>query len=164
MASDPILILGSGMAALGAASRIAAEGRPAVLFDGNAYPGGHTATFDAGAGFLFDDGPHVSFTKDERIRELFAANVDGAFEDVPAHINNYWHGSWIPHPVQMHLYGLPTDLIVAIIRDYVAVHVTERAGGARLRDVAAMRPTATPSPKPSRWSMAGSTTRRRWTG
>lgn len=125
MASDPILILGSGMAALGAASRLAAEGRSAVLYEANPYPGGHTATFPVGAGFLFDDGPHVSFTKHARIRELFAANVDGAFEDVPAHINNYWHGSWIPHPVQMHLHGLPTDLVVAIIRDFVAVHTTE---------------------------------------
>ena len=41
-------------------------------------------------------------------------------------INNYWHGSWIPHPVQMHLYGLPTDLVVNVIRDFVAVHSVGR--------------------------------------
>lgn len=124
MTNDPILILGSGMAALGAASRLAAEGRKAVLYDANPYPGGHTATFDAGGSFLFDDGPHVSFTKDQRIRDFFAENVDGAFEEVGARINSYWHGSWITHPVQVHLHGLPVDLVVAIIRDFVKVHAT----------------------------------------
>jgi protoporphyrinogen oxidase len=122
MTSQPIVILGSGMGGLGAATRLEAERQPVVLYDANPYPGGHTATFNAGQGFLFDDGPHVSFTKDERIRDLLAANVEGAFEDVPAVINNYWHGQWIPHPVQTHLHGLPTELIVAIIRDFVAVH------------------------------------------
>ena len=117
---------GTGMAALGAASRLADERRSAVLYDAHQYPGGHTATFDAGQGFLFDDGPHVSFTKHDRIRDLLAANVEGNFQDIAARINNYWHGSWIPHPVQMHLYGLPTDLVVDIVRDFVAVHSVER--------------------------------------
>jgi protoporphyrinogen oxidase len=126
MADHPILILGTGMAALGAASRLEAEDRAAILYDANLFPGGHTATFDAGQGFLFDDGPHVSFTKHERIRDLLAANVDGAFEEVRARINNYWHGSWIPHPVQMNLHGLPTDLVVDIIRDFVAVHSSDQ--------------------------------------
>jgi protoporphyrinogen oxidase len=108
------------MAALGAASHAADAGESVVLYDRNTYPGGHTATFSVGGGFLFDDGPHVSFTKDERIRELLARNVDGAYEDVKARINNYWRGTWIPHPVQMHLYGLPVDLIVPIVSDFVA--------------------------------------------
>ena len=45
-----------------------------------------------------------------------------------ARINNYWKGSWIAHPVQMHLHGLPDDLVVRIIRDFVdaqAAGVTE---------------------------------------
>ena len=126
MAARPILILGTGMAGMGAASRLADEGRPAILYDANTYPGGHTATFDTGRGFLFDDGPHVSFTKHDRIRDLLAANVEGAFRDIPARINNYWHGAWIPHPVQMHLYGLPTDLVVKIIRDFVAVQTGDQ--------------------------------------
>ena len=92
-----------------------------MLYDANSYPGGHTATFDVGGGFLFDDGPHVSFTKDEQFADRLAANVDGRFEQVAARINNYWRGSWITHPVQMHLHGLPTDLVVDILRDFVTV-------------------------------------------
>ena len=68
----------------------------------------------------------MSFTKHDRIRDLLAANVEGNFRTFAARINNYWHGAWIPHPVQMHLYGLPTDLVVKIIRDFVAVHSVGR--------------------------------------
>lgn len=130
MPRDPIVILGTGMAALGAATRLAAEERPSVLYDANSYPGGHTATFDVGGGFLFDDGPHVSFTKDEQFADRLAANVDGRFEQVAARINNYWRGSWITHPVQMHLHGLPTDLVVDILRDFVAA----QSGQPEVRD------------------------------
>src|SRR6266513_1543745 len=83
----PIVILGSGMAGLGAASALAAEGMPGVCYDKNAYYGGHTATFGDPNGFLFDEGPHVSFTTNARIQELFAQNVDHRFETVRAHIN-----------------------------------------------------------------------------
>jgi protoporphyrinogen oxidase len=124
VSNEPVIVLGSGMGALGAASHVVDTGLPVALYDANSYPGGHTATFSVGGGFLFDDGPHVSFTKDERIRDLLARNVDGAFEDVKARINNYWHGTWIPHPVQMHLHGLPTDLIVSIISDFVSARET----------------------------------------
>ena len=37
-------------------------------------------------------------------------------------VNNYWRGHWIRHPAQTNLHGLPTDLLVAIIKDYVAAH------------------------------------------
>ncbi len=114
-----IVVLGTGMAAMGAAGHIAAAGRHAILYDASTYAGGHTATYDGGDGFLFDDGPHVSFTKDVRIRDLLAANVDGAYEEVKAQINNYWRGYWIPHPVQLHLYGLPTELVVDVVGDFV---------------------------------------------
>jgi protoporphyrinogen oxidase len=118
--TDPVVVIGTGMGGIGAGHRIAAAGRPAVLVDRNPYPGGHTATFPAGEGFLFDDGPHVSFTKDERIRQMLTAAVEGREQDIPAGINSYWHGHRIDHPVQMHLFGLPTELVVRVIRDFVA--------------------------------------------
>ncbi|HEY2593799.1 MAG TPA: NAD(P)-binding protein, partial [Chloroflexota bacterium] len=112
-------ILGSGMAALGAATALAAEGVAATCYDKNAYYGGHTATFAHSNGFLFDDGPHLSFTKNTRIQELLAANVDGEYEQVTARINNYWHGYWMAHPAQCNLHGLPPELITNIVCDFV---------------------------------------------
>ena len=37
-------------------------------------------------------------------------------------IDNYWRGHRITHPVQCSLVGLPTDLVVDAIRDFVTVH------------------------------------------
>lgn len=116
------VVLGTGFAAYGAARVLAAEGVPFVCYDKNPYPGGHTATFADGSGFVFDDGPHVSFTKDEEIRALLAENVDGAYQDVAARIASYWHGHWLRHPAQCNLHGLPTDLVASILRDFVDTH------------------------------------------
>lgn len=114
-----VVVLGTGMAALGAAHRLHELGITCALYDEKSYIGGHTATFSSGDGFRFDEGPHVSFTRDNRIRDLFAQNVDGAYREVDAMINNYWRGHWIQHPAQLNLHGLPTDLIVDVVTDLV---------------------------------------------
>jgi predicted NAD/FAD-dependent oxidoreductase len=54
--SAPVVILGSGMAALGAAERLRATGEPFLVFDASSYYGGHTASFRHPGGFVFDDG------------------------------------------------------------------------------------------------------------
>jgi len=117
-----IVILGSGMGGFGAAYRFHAEGITPVMYDKNAYHGGHTASFHYDSGFLFDQGPHISFTKDPRIQELFADAVDQRYETVQINLNNYWRGHWPLHPVQLHLYGMPEDVIVKVITDFVEEH------------------------------------------
>jgi protoporphyrinogen oxidase len=114
----PVAILGTGMAAFGAAHHLASQGVPSICYDKNAYFGGHTATFTHPSGFVFDDGPHVSFTKDERIQELLADCVGQRFEYVQMHVDNYWRGYRIKHPVQCNLYGLPSDLVSRIVVDF----------------------------------------------
>lgn len=114
-----IVVLGSGMAGFGAASRFRTEGIRPVLYDKNPYYGGHTASFRDRDGFLFDLGPHISFTKDPRIQNLFAECVDQKYEAVQINLNNYWRGLRITHPVQLHLNALPRELIVEIITDFV---------------------------------------------
>jgi protoporphyrinogen oxidase len=90
-----------------------------VVYDKDRFSGGHTATFSHPTGFLFDAGPHVSFTKDTRIQELFAAAVGGAYETVHYRLNNYWRGHWITHPVQCNLHGLPPDLVTKILLSFI---------------------------------------------
>jgi len=114
-----IVVLGSGMAGFGAANRLHAEGITPTMYDKNAYHGGHTASFRHSSGFLFDIGPHISFTKDPRIQELFAASVGQQYETVQINLNNYWRGYWPQHPVQLHLHGLPEDVILKVITDFV---------------------------------------------
>jgi protoporphyrinogen oxidase len=116
----PVAVIGSGMAAMGAAHALREAGRSVVCFDARDYAGGHTATFAAGDGFLFDDGPHLSFTKDERIAALLADAVEGRYRTVHAVIDNIWHGHRLRHPVQLNLHGLPPELIVSVLDDFVA--------------------------------------------
>jgi len=116
----PVAVLGSGMGGMGAAHALREAGRSPVCFDASDYAGGHTATFPAGGGFLFDDGPHLSFTKDERLADLLAAAVDGHYRTVQAVIDNMWHGRRIRHPVQLNLHPLPPELVVAVLTDFVA--------------------------------------------
>jgi protoporphyrinogen oxidase len=113
-----IVILGSGMGGYGAAYRFHNEGIKPVMYDKNSYYGGHTASFPD-SGYVFDQGPHISFTKDTRIQELFAESVGGKYESMALNLNNYWRGHWPQHPVQLHLHGLPEDIVVKALSDFV---------------------------------------------
>jgi len=119
MGTPNIVVIGSGMAGYGAAHRLHGEGIAPVMYDKNSYYGGHTASFRYESGFLFDVGPHISFTKDSRIQELFADSVGQQFETIQINLNNYWRGHWPLHPVQLHMYGLPEDVIIKVISDFV---------------------------------------------
>jgi protoporphyrinogen oxidase len=119
MSNTNIVVLGSGMAGFGAAHRLHAEGITPAMYDKNSYHGGHTASFRFESGFLFDLGPHISFSKDPRIQQLFAESVNQEYETVQISLNNYWNGYWPKHPVQLHLHGLPEDTIVKVINDFV---------------------------------------------
>jgi protoporphyrinogen oxidase len=114
-----IAIIGSGMAAFGAAHRLSAESIDVTLFDKSAVSGGHTVSTRYEPGFIFDIGPHVSFTKDERIQSIFAESVGGEFETHDYRFSNYWQGCWVGHPAQTNLHGLPVDVIVQVINDFV---------------------------------------------
>ena len=117
-----IVILGAGMAGFGAAYQLANEGVRGVIYDERPAIGGHTSSRASADGFIFDDGPHISFTKDQRFRDLLADAVDGAFERINAYVNNYWQGHWIKHPAHANLHGLPTDLIIKCVEELVAVN------------------------------------------
>jgi protoporphyrinogen oxidase len=86
-----IVVLGSGMAALGASYRLRQEKAPHVAYDMNREPGGHTSSHPDEHGFVFT-----------------------------AQVNNYWHGHWVKHPAQCNLFGLPTELVVRVIEDMFA--------------------------------------------
>jgi protoporphyrinogen oxidase len=123
-----IVVLGTGMAGFGAAYRLNRAGIMPIMYDRNGYHGGHTTSFRYDTNFVFDQGPHISFTKDPRIQDLFADSVDQRYETVQINLNNYWCGYWPRHPVQLHLHGLPEEVIVKVIADFVE----ERQGPERL--------------------------------
>jgi len=120
-----ICILGTGMAGFGASHRVQEAGRKPILFDKRGHFGGHTASFVYEGRYTFDEGPHVSFTKNERVQKILADAIDGKYETLNTKVNNYWKGHWIKHPAQINLHGLPTDLITRVITDFVAAQHTD---------------------------------------
>lgn len=126
-----IAIIGAGFAGFGAAHALAGSNTDVTVYEKRHVHGGHTSTHAYQDGFLFDEGPHISFTQNERLQELFAESIGGSYERLRASVNNYWQGYWIKHPAQVNLHGLPTDLVAACIRDFVeASH--KPAGDARI--------------------------------
>ena len=113
-----VSIIGSGLAGTAAAHGLSKLERDSVIYEAHDYTGGHTHS-DVVDGFTFDEGPHVSFTKDERVRDIFASGA-GEIEELTAHITNYFEGHWITHPAQVHLFGLDPDMVTSCITDMVA--------------------------------------------
>ena len=119
MAKPNVVVLGSGMGGYGAAYRLHTEGVTPMMYDKNSYYGGHTTSVQYETGFIFDVGPHISFTKDPRIQDLYADSVDQRYESIEITLKNYWQGHWPLHPVQLHLHGLPEETVVKVINDFV---------------------------------------------
>ena len=121
----PFVVLGTGMAGLGAGYVLEQASVPFFCYDKNSYFGGHTRSFRYDSGFVFDEGGHISFTKHSHVRDVLAENVQGHFEERSLSIDNYWRGYRIPHPVQCNLRGLPVELVIKVIQDFVAVQGRE---------------------------------------
>ena len=128
-----ICIIGAGMAGFGAAHQFHKNGIESTIFEKNDYYGGHAASFSKN-GFIFDDGPHISFTKDQRLRDLFDGSVNHKIEHSKANVNNYWKGYWIKHPAPVNLHGLPTELVVNIIKEFFETQDKRRGDIKNYRD------------------------------
>jgi len=116
-----VTIIGAGLSGLAAAQRFQDNGWNPVVYEKNSYVGGHAYTHSIN-GFLFDEGPHISFTKSGKIQSLFAQAVEDQFIEHNSLVYNLWQGYWIRHPVQFNLFGLPTDLIQRCLLDFVNAH------------------------------------------
>jgi len=112
------VVIGAGLAGLAASDVLAAAGREVEVFEANPYWGGRTRSLEEG-GFVFDEGPHVSFTTDPKVQETFSRGA-GEVEEFGARITNAFRGRWITHPAQCHLYGLDPELVTDCIVDFVS--------------------------------------------
>ena len=115
---DKIAILGSGTAGLGASHELVKNGLKPIVFEKNDHYGGNAASFKRD-GFLFDKGPHISFTKNEMVQLLWAESVKNKYNTLKVEVNNYWKGHWIKHPAQVNLNGLPIDFVVDIVDEII---------------------------------------------
>lgn len=70
-------------------------------------------------GFIFDEGPHSSFTEEAYVQRLFSKSVDGRLNTIFPKILNRYGSYWLRHPVQTNLKDIPVDLVVDCILDFV---------------------------------------------
>lgn len=102
-----ILILGAGLTGLSTSFHIGHE--KCLLLESQDRPFGHIGS-DRRDGFIWDQGPHVSFTKNEYVKQLFERSVSGGFEEFEVKVGNYYRGHWITHPAQTSMHQLPEPL------------------------------------------------------
>lgn len=112
-----VTILGAGLAGLSTSYHLR---QPSVLLEKNHHAGGHIHSEHVD-GFTWDEGPHLSFTKYDYVRELFAANVDQEFLEYEVTTGNYFRGHYIPHPAQSNLYAVPEPIRSECVRDFLAM-------------------------------------------
>lgn len=105
------IILGAGIAGLGAAHGAKRHGQSTVIFESRERAGGLLDNFSID-GFRFDTAVHLSFATEPEVREIF--------DKTPYWTHNpesfCWDaGFWLKHPVQNNMYPLPSDEKVALI-------------------------------------------------
>lgn len=99
---DGVIVLGAGLAGLGCARDLPG----CRVFEAAPHPGGHAYSHHMG-GVHFDQGAHISHSKDEEFVRLTAAAAGEVVTISPSVVKNHSRYGWHGYPVQNHLADLP---------------------------------------------------------
>lgn len=114
--NNPILILGAGIAGLGAAYKLSDSDQQIIVLEKDDTYGGLCGNFTID-GFRFDRFVHFSFAKNEEVNKIFAEGSAEVYRHTPNPFNLY-HNLWIKHPAQNNLFPLPEEEKYKIIADF----------------------------------------------
>ena len=117
------LILGAGIAGLGAAYALRKAGKTALVVERDSTYGGLCGNIEID-GFRFDRFVHFTFTQNDEVNAIFKASCGELIKHTPNPFNIY-HRQWIKHPAQNNLFPLVTDEKEEIIRDFKARPVVD---------------------------------------
>lgn len=115
---DNTVILGAGIAGLGAAHACKKKGIMPVVLEKDDTFGGLCGCFTI-KGFTFDRFVHLSFAKEEKVLNIFNASAGKVLTHIPNPYNIY-HRQWIKHPAQNNLFPLEEGEKKRIIDDFLA--------------------------------------------
>jgi protoporphyrinogen oxidase len=115
MEKIPVVILGAGVAGLGAAYRAAELGRHAVVFEARPTAGGLLDNFCID-GFRFDHSVHLSFATEKLVREIFDKTP---YYSHPSDSYCFETDRWLKHPVQNNLYPLHPNERMTLIKSFL---------------------------------------------
>ena len=111
-------ILGAGLSGLSAADHLSKKGVPYIMYEAKSHGGGHIYS-EAVDGFTWDEGPHVSFTPHEYVKNYFAHNCEQQFLEYKTNPTNFYKDTWIPHPAQSNMYAIAEPLRTECINDVI---------------------------------------------
>ena len=111
------IILGAGIAGLGAGYALRRKGEACVILEKDGTYGGLCGNFTI-QGFRFDRFVHFSFAKDEAVNGLFFSGSPEVWHHEPIAYNIY-QGKWIKHPAQNNLFPLEENEKERIIQDFL---------------------------------------------
>ena len=109
-------ILGAGITGLSCSYHLGHQN--CQIYEQKSHSGGHIYSHIR-EGFIWDEGPHVSFTENAYVQELFKQSVDGNFLDYQVEVSNYYQGNWIPHPAQSNLFAIPKILREKCLNNFI---------------------------------------------
>lgn len=110
-----ILILGAGIAGLGAALRARECNKNYMIFEARKSAGGLLDNFTVN-GFRFDNAVHLSFATETKVRDIFDQTD---YYTHAAEAWNFYDGHWLKHPAQNNLYPLPISQKTLIIKSFM---------------------------------------------
>lgn len=111
-----VVILGGGVAGLGAALKARESGRTAVIFEARDSAGGLLDNFTID-GFRFDHAVHLSFATEDKVRAIFDQTP---YITHPSDSYCFEGDRWLKHPVQNNLAPLDAADKVALIKSFLA--------------------------------------------
>jgi len=109
------VVLGGGIAGLGAAYAYRHAGQSVPVFEAGERAGGILDSFNVD-GWQFDNGVHLSFASEPEVREIFDRTPYVEHDAVSL---NWDNGHWLRHPVQNNMYPLPVVDKIELIGDLV---------------------------------------------
>lgn len=113
-----ILIIGAGIAGLGASYALRGKGYSPIILEKDDTYGGLAGNFTVAGGFRFDRFVHFSFTNNEKVNDIFNKSTEGNIIRHTPNPFNVYKGKWIKHPAQNNLYPLSKEEKDKIIEDF----------------------------------------------
>ena len=110
-----VVILGGGIAGLGAALKARETGRSATIFEARDAAGGLLDNFTID-GFRFDHAVHLSFATEDKVRAIFDRTP---YLTHPSDSYCFDRDRWLKHPVQNNLAPLDAADKVALIKSFL---------------------------------------------
>lgn len=99
------LVVGAGLAGLSSAWHTAGE---CLVIEAAAYPGGTAASLEYGS-FHLDRGVHILYFRDKWTRHWIEQEIGVKLKKSERHSSVWFHGKYVPYPLQFHLSELPAS-------------------------------------------------------